>query len=156
MKHIVYLLSITLLIGCGYDRKSAFSQFNVESMAGMLCSSAEFHQSEFVDGIKDFKDEYNINIINKTNDLKAQCKIFNSLYKSSSDIYNKLNSGVYIPEFIYTVTADFKTSEGPTALSIGYFHNEQECKEITKKLALANIKTSECFSRVLFLKRLWV
>jgi hypothetical protein len=156
MKHIVLLITITLLIGCSYDRKSAFSQFNVESMASMLCSSADFHQTEFVDGIEDYKDQYNINIINKTNDLKEQCKIFNSLYESSADIYNKLNSGTNIPEFIYLATADFKTDDGVTALSIGYFHSEQECNDIIKKLASANIKTSECFSRILFQKRLWV
>ena len=153
MKHIIYLLAITLLLGCSYDRKASNSQYNVEFLANSSCTKADFHQTHLVD---DINDEYSKKILKDISDFKEQCEIFNSIYKSSEDIYNKLSIGTNIPEFVYISTIDIKSTNGIATLNIGYFHSEQECNEFIKKLNAANIKANNCFSRVLFQKRLWV
>ena len=128
MKNIIYLLAISLLFGCSIDNKATNSQFNVEFLADLSCTSSDFNQTHLVD---DDKDEYSKNIIKETNELKEQCEIFNTIYKSSEDIYNKLSVGVDFPEIIYLATINMRSADDIKTLNIGYFHSMQECKEFT-------------------------
>ena len=147
--------SVLLLCSCEIDNGAALAEYDFGSFAEIVCSDAEFQQSQYDKFFYKIPDEKRIPIEQRLQKTKTQCSILDPIRDNSQATYDELKNGIYSPREVFLFHLLVKVGDDTQTRIVGFFDSENSCNDTRKKLEAVDYETNPCYSRTLFWKVAW-
>ena len=149
-------LILVFCSGCDSDIGATRAELGAGSLARISCDSAEFGAEQFEKFFKDEPDEVRLKVLEQVTADKNDCEIFSEIVEKSEPLFDELSSGILWPRKVHLFDMTETRSGAASGRVIGFFKNEEICRDYQDKVRDLGYGAGECYERTLFWKFAWV